>query len=123
MSDIPTSTSKVSAIKSERTSYDLKQVSPDSRKEKAKGIYTREQDSIKPDEQKEDIGELELDKARYRLGEGISFGEQLLIIRGFGNVDAHYIDKNVGKGQWRKDYPDIASTESTIKCQTNTAIH
>jgi len=88
---------KVSVTKSERTSSDLEQVSPDSRKEKAKGIYTREADSIKPDEQKEDIDELELDKARYRLGEGISFGEQLLIIRGFGNVDAHYIDKNVGK--------------------------
>ena len=41
--------------------------------------------------------ELELDTAQYRLGEGLTFKEQMLTIRGFGNVDARYMDKHVGE--------------------------
>ena len=42
-------------------------------------------------------GEFELDTAHYRLGEGLTFREQILTIKGFGNVDARYMDKNVGE--------------------------
>jgi len=41
--------------------------------------------------------ELHYDFARYSLGEGLSFGEQMLKIKGFGNVDAHYSDKRIGE--------------------------
>lgn len=42
-------------------------------------------------------GELELDTAHYRLGEGLTFGEQMLTIKGFGNIDARYLDKHIGE--------------------------
>ena len=40
---------------------------------------------------------LEVDTVNYKLGEGLTFKEQMLSIRGFGNVDARYSDKDVGE--------------------------
>lgn len=51
------------------------------------------QDYIDTKENEDETTELE--RARYKLGEGLTFGEQLLVIRGFGNVDARYVDHNV----------------------------
>lgn len=64
-------------------------------KNESKEVSTREEETVKYTEYQKGAEELELDKARYRLGEGLTFGEQLLVIRGFGNVDARYIDHNV----------------------------
>ena len=50
-----------------------------------------------PKEEPTEEGEFELDTAHYKLGEGLSFGEQMLTIKGFGNVDARYSDKNAGE--------------------------
>jgi hypothetical protein len=61
----------------------------------SKKVSTREEETVKYTEYQKGAEEIELDKARYRLGEGITFGEQLLVIRGFGNVDARYVDHNV----------------------------
>ena len=50
-----------------------------------------------PKEEPTEEGEFELDTAHYKLGEGLSFGEQMLTIKGFGNVDARYMNKNAGE--------------------------
>ncbi|HHT9138740.1 MAG TPA: hypothetical protein ACFYEK_16035 [Candidatus Wunengus sp. YC60] len=52
-------------------------------------------DKSKAESTEED--ELKLDAARYKLGEGLTFGEQMLKIKGFGNVDASYSDNHIGK--------------------------
>lgn len=67
-------------------------------KDESKEVSTRKDESTNNIEQKEDINKIELDTARYRLGEGLTFGEQLLTIRGFGNVNARYRDNNIGEG-------------------------
>lgn len=67
-------------------------------KNESKEVSTREEETVKYTEHQKGAEEIELDKARYRLGEGLTFGEQLLVIRGFGNVDAHYRDNNIGEG-------------------------
>ncbi|MBI2472343.1 MAG: hypothetical protein HYV59_14065 [Planctomycetes bacterium] len=60
----------------------------------SKEVYTQKGETIKNTEYPKEVGEIELDKARYKLGEGLTFGEQLLVIRGFGNVNARYRDNN-----------------------------
>lgn len=64
-------------------------------KNESKEVSTREEETVKYTEHQKGSEEIELDKARYRLGEGLTFGEQLLVIRGFGNVDARYTDHKV----------------------------
>ena len=64
-------------------------------KNESKEVSTREEETVKYTEHQKGAEEIELDKARYRLGEGLTFGEQLLVIRGFGNVDARYTDHKV----------------------------
>ena len=63
-------------------------------KNESKEVSTREEETFKYTEHQKGVEEIELDKARYRLGEGLTFGEQLLVIRGFGNVNARYRDNN-----------------------------
>ena len=63
----------------------------------SKEVSTREEETIKYTEYQKGAEEIGLDKARYRLGEGLTFGEQLLTIRGFGNLNARYIDNNVSE--------------------------
>lgn len=60
-------------------------------------VSAREEETVKYAEYQKGAEEIELDKARYRLGEGLTFGEQLLTIRGFGNLNARYIDNNVSE--------------------------
>jgi hypothetical protein len=62
--------------------------------DESKELSAREEKTVKYTEYQKGAGEIELDKARYRLGEGLTFGEQLLTIRGFGNVNARYKDSN-----------------------------
>lgn len=64
-------------------------------KNESKEVSTREEETVRYTEHQKGSEEIELDKGRYRLGEGLTFGEQLLVIRGFGNIDARYIDYNV----------------------------
>jgi len=64
-------------------------------KNESKEVSTREEETVRYTEHQKGSEEIELDKGRYRLGEGLTFGEQLLVIRGFGNIDARYIDHNV----------------------------
>lgn len=64
-------------------------------KNESKEISTREEEAVRYTEHQKEGEETELDKARYRLGEGLTFGEQLLAIRGFGNVNGRYIDHKV----------------------------
>src|SRR3989339_1408294 len=66
-------------------------------KNESKEVSTREEETVKYTEHQKGVEEIELDKARYRLGEGLTFGEQLLTIRGFGNVNARYRDNNIGE--------------------------
>jgi len=82
--------SKVEEIKS---NYDIKQARINDPRKETEDLM--EEEAIKTAEQKEDT---ELNKARYKLGEGLTFGEQLLVIRGFGNVNARYRDNNIGEG-------------------------
>ena len=63
----------------------------------SKKVSLKEEETFENIEQKKEINGIELDKARYKLGEGLTFGEQLLTIRGFGNVNARYVDKNPGE--------------------------
>ena len=63
----------------------------------SKEVSTREEETVKYTEYQKGAEEIGLDKARYRLGEGLTFGEQLLTIRGFGNLNARYIDNNVSE--------------------------
>ena len=64
-------------------------------KNESKEVSIREEEAVRYTEHQKGSEEIKLDKGRYRLGEGLTFGEQLLVIRGFGNVDARYIDHNV----------------------------
>ena len=82
--------SKVEEIES---NYDIKQAQINDPRKETEDIV--EEEAFKTAEQKEDI---ELNKARYKLGEGLTFGEQLLTIRGFGNINARYRDNNIGEG-------------------------
>lgn len=82
--------SKVEKIES---NYDIKQARLNDPRKETEDIM--EEEAIKTAEQKDDI---ELNNARYKLGEGLTFGEQLLTIRGFGNVNARYRDNNIGEG-------------------------
>lgn len=66
-------------------------------KNESNEVSTREEEIVKYTEHQKGAEEIELDKARYRLGEGLTFGEQLLTIRGFGNLNARYIDNNVSE--------------------------
>ncbi len=66
-------------------------------KNESKEVSPREEEIAKYTEHQKGAEEIELDKARYRLGEGLTFGEQLLTIRGFGNLNARYIDNNVSE--------------------------
>lgn len=65
--------------------------------DESKEVSTREEETVKYTEYQKGAEEIELDKARYKLGEGLTFGEQLLTIRGFGNLNARYIDNNVSE--------------------------
>lgn len=62
--------------------------------DESKEVSTREEETVKYTEYQKGAEEIELDKARYKLCEGLTFGEQLLVIRGFGNVNARYRDNN-----------------------------
>lgn len=84
--------SKVEEIKS---NYDIKQARINDPRKETEDIM--EEETVKYAEYQKGAEEIELDKARYRLGEGLTFGEQLLTIRGFGNLNARYLDNNVSE--------------------------
>lgn len=84
-------------LKTETTQPDIAGNQTDNREDERKEDSVIKRGDMKTAEQSEDISALELDKAHYKLGEGITFGEQLLHIRGFGNVNARYQDNPVNK--------------------------